>query len=175
MTIWPDHVWPRTSAQFLKGFRLMDHLHRDVHGRALNVTIFPTPEDASTTVAELILSVVRAKPTAVLGLATGQTPRQVYAKLLNAVESGHISFARATTFNLDEYCGLAGSHADSFAAYMYRELFDKADFDQQRINLIDGAAEDETAEAARYARLLDETMIDLQLLGIGSNGHIVGG
>ncbi|SCX32830.1 Glucosamine-6-phosphate deaminase [Agrobacterium sp. DSM 25558] len=58
---------------------------------------------------------------------------------------------------------------------MYRELFDKADFDQQRINLIDGAAQDETAEAARYARLLGETMIDLQLLGIGSNGHIVGG
>ncbi|WP_371480425.1 6-phosphogluconolactonase, partial [Agrobacterium sp. DSM 25558] len=54
----------------------------------MNVTIFPTPEDASTAVAERILSVVRAKPTAVLGLATGQTPRQVYAKLLNAVESG---------------------------------------------------------------------------------------
>lgn len=150
----------------------MDHLHRNAHGRALNVTVFPTPEDASTAVADRILSVVRAKPAAVLGLATGQTPRQVYAKLLDAVESGQISFAQATTFNLDEYCGLAGSQADSFAAYMHRELFDKADFDPKRTNLIDGAAEDETAEAARYARLLGETTIDLQLLGIGSNGHI---
>ncbi len=150
----------------------MDHHPRIASDRVLNVTILPTAQEASAAVAEKILSAVRANPAAVLGLATGQTPRRVYAALLDAVAAGEISFADATTFNLDEYCGLPASHADSFAAYMYRELFGKADFRPARINLIDGAAADNEVEAARYARLLAEHPIDLQLLGIGTNGHI---
>lgn len=150
----------------------MDHHPRNASDRALNVTILPNAEAASAAVADKILSTVRAKPAAVLGLATGQTPRRVYARLLDAVAKGEIAFAEATTFNLDEYCGLAGAHPDSFAAYMHRELFDKAGFDPRKINLIDGAATDERAEAGRYAGLLSQQTIDLQLLGIGTNGHI---
>ncbi|MEB2847225.1 glucosamine-6-phosphate deaminase [Rhizobiales bacterium RZME27] len=150
----------------------MDHHPRNASDRTFNVTILPNAEAASAAVADKILSRVRAKPAAVLGLATGQTPRRVYAKLIDAVANGEISFAHATTFNLDEYCGLTCSHADSFAAYMHRELFDKAGFDQHKINLIDGAAADEKAEADRYARLLVQHTVDLQLLGIGTNGHI---
>lgn len=150
----------------------MDHPPRNASDRALNVTVLPNAEAVSAAVADKILWTVRAKPTAVLGLATGQTPRRVYARLLDAVVNGEISFAQAITFNLDEYCGLACSHADSFAAYMHRELFDKAGFDPRKINLIDGAATDKKAEAERYAELLAQHTIDLQLLGIGTNGHI---
>lgn len=150
----------------------MDHHPRNASDRTLNVTILPNAEAASAAVADKILSTVRATPAAVLGLATGQTPRRVYARLLDAVAKGEISFAQATTFNLDEYCGLAGIHADSFAAYMHRELFSKAGFDPRKINLINGDAGDEKAEAERYAGLLAQHTIDLQLLGIGTNGHI---
>ncbi|MGI2036232.1 glucosamine-6-phosphate deaminase [Rhizobium panacihumi] len=150
----------------------MDHHPRNASGRALNVTVLPDADAASAAVAEKILSTVRVKPASVLGLATGQTPRRVYARLLAAVAKGEISFAEVTTFNLDEYCGLAGMHADSFASYMHRELFGKAGFDPRKINLIDGAARDESAEAERYAGLLAQHSIDQQLLGIGTNGHI---
>lgn len=136
------------------------------------IEVFATAQAASEAVADRILATVRSNPKAVLGLATGQTPRRVYAKLVDAVKNGQISFSEATTFNLDEYCGLSASHADSFAAYMQRELFAATDFDGDKINLIDGAAPDMHAEAKRYAQLLAASQIDLQLLGIGTNGHI---
>ncbi|MFB9947541.1 glucosamine-6-phosphate deaminase [Rhizobium puerariae] len=149
----------------------MEH-HRIASDRAPNVTIMPTTEDASQTVADMFLATVRTNPACRLGLATGQTPRRIYAKLVDAVRAGRISFADVETINLDEYCGLPAAHPDSFAAYMHRELFSSAGFDAAKINLIDGAATDEAAEAVRYANLVRSRPVDLQLLGIGTNGHI---
>ncbi|KAB1115056.1 glucosamine-6-phosphate deaminase [Neorhizobium galegae] len=136
-------------------------------------TIFPTADDAADAVADHLLATVKRDPKSVLGLATGQTPRRVYKRLVDAFLEGEVSFRDVETFNLDEYCGLAASHTDSFAAFMQRELFGLADFDPDSLNLIDGAAADLTAEAARYAALLrDSGGIDVQLLGLGANGHI---
>ncbi|MDP9836246.1 glucosamine-6-phosphate deaminase [Neorhizobium huautlense] len=150
----------------------MDNNPRIAPARAAKITILPTAEEASQFVAERLVTLVQAKPACRLGLATGQTPRRVYAKLVAAVQEGKVSFAEVETINLDEYCGLGQSHLDSFAAYMHRELFSGAGFDPSKINLIDGAAADETAEAARYAALVRSRPADLQLLGIGTNGHI---
>ncbi|MGF9567503.1 glucosamine-6-phosphate deaminase [Neorhizobium sp. JUb45] len=150
----------------------MDHHPRIASARAAKITILPTAEEASQFVAERLVTLVQANPTCRLGLATGQTPRRVYAKLVAAAQDEKVSFAKVETINLDEYCGLEQSHPDSFAAYMHRELFSGASFDTSKINLIDGAAKDETAEAARYAALVRSRPVDLQLLGIGTNGHI---
>lgn len=150
----------------------MDNNPRIASARAAKITTLPTAEEASQFVAERLVTLVRANPTCRLGLATGQTPRRVYARLVEAAQAGNVSFAEVETINLDEYCGLGQSHPDSFSAYMHRELFSGAGFDASRINLIDGAAADETAEAARYAALVRSRPADLQLLGIGTNGHI---
>ena len=137
------------------------------------LTIFPTANDASDAVADRLLATVKCNPKSVLGLATGQTPRRVYKRLVDAFREGKVSFRDVETFNLDEYCGMAASHPDSFAAFMQRELFGLADFDPGKLNLINGASADLVAEAARYAALLRESGgIDVQLLGLGTNGHI---
>jgi len=137
------------------------------------ITVFPTANDAADAVADHLLATVKRNPKSVLGLATGQTPRRVYKSLIDAFVEGEVSFRDVETFNLDEYCGLAASHPDSFAAFMKRELFGLADFDPDKLNLIDGAAADLAAEAARYAALLRESGgVDVQLLGLGTNGHI---
>jgi glucosamine-6-phosphate deaminase len=147
--------------------------HQLLPGRHPTISIFATPDDAADAVAAFMLARVLRKPEAVLGLATGQTPRRVYARLIEAVVHGQASFSSITTFNLDEYCGLSAQHPDSFAAYMHRELFSRTDFPPAQINLIDGAASDEGVEAQRYGGLLQNIGgVDLQLLGLGSNGHI---
>lgn len=137
------------------------------------LSILPTAKDAADAVASHLLSQVRSKPDSVLGLATGQTPRRVYAKLIEAFQAGTVSFSKVRTFNLDEYCGLRGDHSDSFAAFMWRELFGGADFDPHNINLIFGDAENGQLEVARYAAQLKASGgVDVQLLGLGTNGHI---
>jgi glucosamine-6-phosphate deaminase len=150
----------------------MDHHPRSASVRVPHVTILPSAEEASQAVADRFIKLIRSNPACRLGLATGQTPRRVYAKLIEAVRAGQISFSEAETINLDEYCGLAPEHPDSFAAYMHREFFDAAGFDVAKINLINGAATDEIAEVERYAQLVKSRPADLQLLGIGTNGHI---
>lgn len=137
------------------------------------ISVFSSANDAADAVAAHLLSIVRANPKSTLGLATGQTPRRVYAGLVAAFREGAISFRDVATFNLDEYCGLPASHPDSFAAFMQRELFGLADFDPDRINLINGEIADAEAEATRYAALLRKSGgPDVQLLGLGTNGHI---
>lgn len=150
-------------------FSLQNNALNDGH----RLTIFPTANDAADAVADRLLATVERNPKSVLGLATGQTPRRVYKRLVDTFREGKVSFRDVETFNLDEYCGLAASHPDSFAAFMQRELFDLADFDPGKLNLIDGDAADLEGEAARYATLLRESgCIDVQLLGLGTNGHI---
>jgi len=150
----------------------MDHHRRNASVRVPLVTILPSAEEASQVVADRFITLVRSNPACRLGLATGQTPRRVYAKLIEAVRAGQISFSEAETINLDEYCGLAPEHPDSFAAYMHREFFDAAGFAGAKINLINGAAKDQSVEVERYAQLVKSRPADLQLLGIGTNGHI---
>jgi glucosamine-6-phosphate deaminase len=119
--------------------------------------------------ARLVEARLRETPDLVLGLATGRTMEGVYARL---VQSG-ASFARATTFNLDEYVGLPPDDPNAYATYMRRHLFDLVDIDRARTNLPDGMASDLVQAAADYeARIASAGGIDLQLLGIGNTGHI---
>jgi glucosamine-6-phosphate deaminase len=140
---------------------------------------FPEPlilEDEAAVagfVAHLVTERLAAEPRLVLGLATGQTFMAVYQRLVGAFGGGAVSFAAATSFNLDEYAGLPADHPASYHAFMRRCLFDHVDIDPARAHLPDGMAGDLDAEAARYeAAIRAAGGIGLQLLGIGENGHI---
>lgn len=139
----------------------------------MKILIFETAGMAASRAAQQIVERVRAQPKSVLGFATGGTMPPVYQHLVKAYAQGHVSFASAVTFNLDEYVGLAPDHACSYHHFMAQELFDLTDFAPDHINLPHGDAPDPAAEAARYEALIKANgPIDLQLLGIGGNGHI---
>jgi glucosamine-6-phosphate deaminase len=126
-------------------------------------------DDPGTVVADVIAQHVR--PGAVLGLATGSSPLPVYRELIERHTRGDISFAGVRAFTLDEYVGLAQSHAESYHSVIRREFTDHVDLD--RVDGPDGEAADIPAEAARYeASIANAGGIDVQLLGIGTDGHI---
>jgi glucosamine-6-phosphate deaminase len=120
-----------------------------------------------------IVGRLAAKPDLVLGLPTGETPRGIYVRLAEAYRTGKVSFARAPSFNLDEYRGLPPDHPASYHAYMREMLFRHVDIDPARTHLPDGLASDATAEGRRYEKAIAEAGgIGLMVLGIGGNGHI---
>jgi glucosamine-6-phosphate deaminase len=120
--------------------------------------------------AELIIEQLLQNPRTVLGLATGGTPLGVYQRLREQDKS---LFAHVTTFNLDEYIGISPENPNSYSTYMRQELFDAVGIPEQRNFLPDGMADDVQLACRQYERLiLEHGGIDLQLLGIGTNGHI---
>lgn len=139
----------------------------------MKVLIHSKPEEAVAQVAELLAARVRVKSDAVLGLATGGTMEAVYERLVGIHHEGRVSFRDATSFNLDEYVGLEPDHPCSYWHYMREQLFNHVDFDHSRNHLPFGNAPDPEAEAARYEQtIVTAGDIDLQLLGLGANGHI---
>ncbi|MCA0997113.1 glucosamine-6-phosphate deaminase [Alloyangia pacifica] len=139
----------------------------------MKILIFPDAEAAARETARRIVAQLVAKPDAVLGLATGGTMEPVYAALAAAVARGDCDGRRFTSFNLDEYVGLAGDHPQSYRHYMNRHLFDAIGLPAAQARLPRGDAPDPAEEARRYeAEIAAEGGIDLQLLGIGANGHI---
>ncbi|ARO13862.1 glucosamine-6-phosphate deaminase [Ketogulonicigenium robustum] len=139
----------------------------------MKVLILETTADAEARAAGIIAETVKAKPSAVLGLATGGTMLPLYAALRRMHTDEGLSFAQVTTFNLDEYVGLAPSHPASYHHYMRDVLFDHIDIDLANTHLPRGDAADPIAEADAYEALIASAGgIDLQLLGIGRNGHI---
>jgi glucosamine-6-phosphate deaminase len=139
----------------------------------VTVRIHADSTAAAHCVAEEIIQVLNRKPDAVLGLATGATMEPVYRALIAAFRSGRVSFAKTFTFNLDEYVGLAADHPGSYRSTMNRLLFDHVDIDLARTHVPDGVAADPHLAAEIYERMIkDNGPIDLQLLGIGRNGHI---
>ncbi len=130
-------------------------------------------EAMSEKVAALIAAQIIARPDCVLGLATGSTPIGAYARLVEWHREGGLSFAGVRTVNLDEYRGLTPNHDQSYRYFMQTNLFDHVDVDRANTNVPDGLAADPAAECARYDRVLrDLGYADLQLLGLGHNGHI---
>ena len=108
-----------------------------------------------------------------MGLATGNTMEAVYARLVQMHKEEGLDFSGCRTFNLDEYIGLSNNHANSYRHYMNHHLFLQVNIDLQNTHLPDGMAPDLVAECAKYERLIAENGgIDLQLLGIGQNGHL---
>lgn len=139
----------------------------------LKVTRMDSAEAVAAAAALIIARQIEQKPNAVLGLATGRTPLPIYRRLVMLHELGHLSFRDVTTFNLDEYVGLPTPHAASFARYMQDALFHHVDIRRTAINLLDGGALCPHEEASSYEdRLSRAGPIDLQLLGLGQNGHI---
>lgn len=139
----------------------------------MKVHVFDTSEELARAAAARFADLLRRQPDAVLGLATGRTPLGTYAELRHMHAAGAIDFARATTFNLDEFAGLSRSHPGSFRRYMDLKLFDSVNLNPGRIHFLNGIAPDLDGECARYeADVARSGGIDLQLLGIGANGHI---
>lgn len=130
-------------------------------------------EDVSRKAANIIAAQIQLKPDCVLGLATGSSPIGTYKQLIAKYESGDLDFSKVRTVNLDEYVGLTKDHDQSYAYFMRTNLFDHVNIDQANCNIPNGMNPDAEAECARYDAVIDSFGgADLQLLGLGPNGHI---
>lgn len=139
----------------------------------MKIIVRPRAAEAVELVAGIICHRLRENPHAVLGLATGRTMEAVYARLVQLHQSDGLDFSRCRTFNLDEYVSLPGSHHNSYRYYMNQHLFGRVNIDLKNTHLPDGMAEDLPAECNDYEETIDRSGgIDLQLLGIGNNGHL---
>ncbi len=130
-------------------------------------------EDMSKKAANIIASQIVLKPDCVLGLATGSTPIGAYKNLVEKYEQGDLDFSQVTTVNLDEYKGLPRENDQSYYYFMHDNLFDHVNVKPENTHLPDGTKEDANEECARYEELIRSLGgQDLQLLGLGHNGHI---
>ncbi|NLC34148.1 MAG: glucosamine-6-phosphate deaminase [Erysipelothrix sp.] len=128
--------------------------------------------ELSETAAKIMSDAVKNNPKITLGLATGGSPVQLYANLVADHKNNGTSYKDVTTYNLDEYIGLDQNHEQSYYTFMRTNLFDHIDIDFNNVHLPKGDTDDHQAEADRYEAMLESTTVDLQLLGIGTNGHI---
>lgn len=129
--------------------------------------------DMSRKAANLIAAQIIMKPDCVLGLATGSTPIGTYKNLVEMYEKGDLDFSQVTTVNLDEYKGLPRENDQSYYYFMHDNLFDHVNIKPENTNLPDGTKENGAEECARYEKLIQDLGgQDLQLLGLGHNGHI---
>ena len=127
-------------------------------------------EEASEKAFEVMKEFI--KPGMVLGLATGSTPLGLYAKMVEDHKQNGTSYKDIRSFNLDAYVGLPITHPESYYAFMHRNLFDQIDIPEENTHVPSGLGEDLEAQARKYDEMIDESPVDIQLLGIGSDGHI---
>ena len=139
----------------------------------MEIIIKPDPVAVQQEAANILRRQIQRKPDSVLGLATGSTPVPVYEALVKMHQRGELDFARIVTFNLDEYVGLAEDHPCSYREFMRQHLFGRVNLASKNIHFPDGLAKDIPAHCAEYeAAIARAGGIDLQLLGIGRDGHI---
>ena len=139
----------------------------------IRVRVYDTANALSRALAHDIARRLSANPRLVLGLPTGRTPIPFYKDLVRLYCAQRLDFNRATTFNLDEFLGLDGEDPRSYRAFMRRHLFDHVNIPPRRIHFLNGAAADIARECARYERAIARAGgIDVQILGLGLNGHI---
>lgn len=139
----------------------------------MNVRVFATNVAAARALARDVAAHVRRTPSLVLGLPTGRTPVPFYRELVALCRRREIDLSSATTFNLDEFVGLEPRDPHSYRSYMDRHLFDHVNLPPRRIHVLDGSVRDTSAECARYERAIARAGgIDIQVLGLGVNGHI---
>lgn len=137
----------------------------------VKIRTFETAQLATVYVAAIIEALITVHEHPVLGLATGSTPVQLYRQLVEFHRQG-LHFSHVTTVNLDEYVGLPTDHPQSYRRFMYDHLFSHIDISPEQTFVPNGQAVDLAAECARYDKILEAHPIDLQILGIGHNGHI---
>ena len=138
----------------------------------MKVIITENYDEMSKKAAEIMIDLVKKNPNAILGLATGSSPIGMYKDMAKDCANGGASYKNVSTVNLDEYVGLTADHDQSYAYFMRTNLFDHIDIDQKNTNLPCGSVKDAQAECDRYNALLETMKQDVQVLGLGSNGHI---
>lgn len=138
----------------------------------MKILVFEKEEHLDAYVGEYICHFIRNHSQPVIGFATGSTPLGVYRYFIDNYQAQKVSFRQVKAFNLDEYVGLTPSHPRSFASAMKNELFSHIDILPENINALDGSKEDMDEECQRYESLIDANPIDIQILGIGMDGHI---
>ncbi|NLZ69899.1 MAG: glucosamine-6-phosphate deaminase [Clostridiaceae bacterium] len=139
----------------------------------MNIHVFEEQSQIDRVGALLVAAQVLRKPDSVLGFATGSTPLGIYRQMVEMYRGGLVDFSQCYTFNLDEYYGLAPDHEQSYAYYMWKNLFADLELDPEQVNLPDGLAENPEEECWEYEeKIADLDGIDFQILGIGRNGHI---
>ncbi len=130
-------------------------------------------QDMSRKAANVLSAQIILKPDSVMGLATGSTPIGLYDKLVEWYEKGDLDFSKIKTVNLDEYVGLPTDNDQSYRYFMDKNLFTRVNIDPANVNIPDGMNKDAVSECERYEQVIEKLGgIDLQLLGIGNNGHI---
>jgi glucosamine-6-phosphate deaminase len=135
--------------------------------------VIAQPDELARLAADAVERLLRAKPDAVLGLATGSSPLKVYDELARRHAESGLSFARARAFTLDEYVGLPADHPERYRTVIETEIVSRVDFAPDAVQGPDGLAEDLVAACAAYERAIaDAGGVDLQILGIGTDGHI---
>jgi glucosamine-6-phosphate deaminase len=139
----------------------------------MNVKIFDTAEQLNEYAASFIIHQINIRPNLNMGMATGRTPIGLYEELIRRYRAGAVSFNQVSMYNLDEYIGLARNHDQSFFSFMQRHLFKHIDVREDNLHIPAGTAADMEEETGRYNELLQQAgQLDLQILGIGTNGHI---
>ena len=139
----------------------------------VEIIVAPSYDAMSRVAADVMTTFINEKPHAVIGLATGTTPLGMYQQLISDYANKRVSFKDVRTYNLDEYCGLAPDHKQSYRYFMQENLFNHIDIDPRNTFVPDGANENAAAVCDSYEQdIIDAGGIDLQLLGLGHNGHI---
>ncbi len=139
----------------------------------MEIVICKTKEEASKLAAGIITAAVQKNPKIILGLATGSTPVPMYNEMAKAVKAKKVSYKQVKTWNLDEYVGLPGTHDQSYRYFMNKNLFEKIDIKLSNTHVLNGMAKDPVKECAKYEEQIKKAGgIDIQVLGIGSDGHI---
>ena len=138
----------------------------------MNVVVTKSYDESCAYVADMICKLVNEKPDCKLGLATGGTPVPMYKKLIEANKAGKVDFSKVRTVNLDEYCGIPETHDQSYRYFMNTNLFDHINIDKANTYVAQGMGDPEANAAALEAKVREGGVADLQLLGIGNNGHI---
>ncbi|MDO4739447.1 MAG: glucosamine-6-phosphate deaminase [Eubacteriales bacterium] len=139
----------------------------------MQVIVCKNKAEVAEVAATIFASTIYAKPNCVLGLATGSTPVPTYQKLIELHKRGLLDFSKVSSYNLDEYVGLAGDHKCSYRYFMNTELFDHVNIDKANTFVPNGLGDDPEANAKEYDAMLEKIGgVDLQILGIGHNGHI---
>ncbi len=138
----------------------------------MNIIRTKNNDESSDVVFQIIKNLVAIKPDATIGFATGSSPVEVYKKMIADHKANGTTYKDITSFNLDEYVGLDETSDQSYIYFMKSNLFDHIDIKSENINIPNGMADDIVAECTRYSTKLANAKIDLQILGIGENGHI---
>ena len=138
----------------------------------MKVIVTNSYDETCAVIANMIKELVNAKPDAKLGLATGGTPVPIYKKLIEMNKAGEVDFSRVHAVNLDEYCGIPGTHDQSYRYFMDTNLFDHINIDKKNTFVASGMGDFEANARELEEKVREGGAADLQLLGIGNNGHI---